>query len=472
MKNILHIRLNTAAPNFRRLTALLFLCLVLNSAYADTNCSAAFEYETYIQLGTEPGSVVFQNTSLGDFTFAQWDFGDGTGSQKTDKSVEHTYATEGTYTVSLMVWTSDESCYSKTETSVLISVGDTDCILTDCVFPGDANSDGFADLEDLLHIGMGHGAVGPSRPNPSVEWFGQPAPDWDQETNDGINYKHLDCDGNGIVSNEDINFVINNYSPMNLEANFLAEGPTARLLFAQDTVHIDEDSPETISLHAVLMLGDSESPVEDIYGLAVSLDYDSTVVTNQGVNVDYYDNSFLGGTGAVLPYAKNLRSIGQVDLAFSRLDGQNTSGYGRIALIEFVIIVDIIGGRHDSESIFEVPVGGIVAVGNDGHPISFAVESEASKVVFLSDKVTSLIDADKEQQVKVFPNPATTELNIDLGTSEGLRLDLYDALGRRVISEAMSGHQHQLSTGELTKGLYLLNIETNNGQTTRKVMIE
>jgi len=407
MKNIRHTYSTLSFPASRLMLGLMFVCFTINfaSALPDTNCNAAFEYENNTQAGSELGTIAFHNVSLGEFTYVQWDFGDGTISNKADKTIFHTYTEEGSFTVSLVIWTANEYCHAKMEESIIISISDTDCSIFDCVFPGDANGDGFADLQDLLHIGMGHGAVGPPRPNSSANWSAQPSFDWDQETADGVNYKHLDCDGNGTISNEDINIVINNYSPMDLDASPLAEGPKARLLFAQDTVYINDTSPETMTLHAVLMLGDNEHPVENLYGVAASLKYDSTVVADQGVLVNYNHNSFLGGAGTVLPYAQNLKSLGQVDLGFSRLDGQNTSGYGRLALVEFVIIVDIIGGRSDTESIFEVPVGGIVAVSNDGYPVSFAVDSEPAKVVFLNDSSTSLEDAAQEKQVRVFPNP-------------------------------------------------------------------
>ena len=53
--------------------------------------------------GAVPLAVTFTDTSTGSITNRYWDFGDGATSNTTAKSVAHTYASSGTYTVSLTV---------------------------------------------------------------------------------------------------------------------------------------------------------------------------------------------------------------------------------------------------------------------------------------------------------------------------------------------------------------------------------
>jgi len=64
--------------------------------------------------GAPPLTVQFTNTSAGDFTTSQWDFGDGGTS--TAVSPTHTYTAVGTYTVTLMVGDgTDTSAITKTK---------------------------------------------------------------------------------------------------------------------------------------------------------------------------------------------------------------------------------------------------------------------------------------------------------------------------------------------------------------------
>ncbi|MEM8908438.1 MAG: T9SS type A sorting domain-containing protein, partial [Bacteroidota bacterium] len=443
-------------------------------AQANTDCSAVFEYDTPGDIYTESGAITFHNFSTGDYTNLEWDFGDGTSSTQIADSINHFYTANGTYTVTLTIWTTDQSCYSKEEQQIYVfDSSNEDCELTDCVFPGNTNGDDQADLSDLLNIAKGFNTIGQPRPNASLDWYGQPAPDWAKETPDGINYKHLDCNGDGMINFSDITAVTANYSPMNLPvSNIQADAPRVYLQFDHDTIYIDDTTPETITLSAALLLGDNEKPMEDIVGLAAHLGYDTTFVqVEQGVSTKYNQNNFMAQSGNFLPYATNLRDNSQIDIAFSRLDGQGSNGYGRIAIIEFVIIVDIIGGRAETETIFDIPVNGIIAVGSDGQPMDIALDAEPAKVVFLSD-LTALNNPELEKQIKIFPNPATTHLNIQIGDLRGSQIELFDLLGQQVLVEPMNGNQHQLATGHLAKGLYLLNIQTDEGVATRKVMIE
>jgi len=212
-------------------------------------------------------------------------------------------------------------------------VADLSCDQTDCVYPGDADNDGESNLYDLLYIGLGYGANGPQRINASCEWEAQPAMDWDQETTDGINYKHLDCDGNGTINQEDVNYVNCNYEPMVGETSNLIEsdGPRIKLQFDVDTIWIDSSSPEVIEFSAGLMLGQSELQMEDIYGLALYLEYDEEFLSEDAViEMDYNENSFLGNSEEVIPYAKDMREDGQIDMALTRTSTVSSSGYGSL----------------------------------------------------------------------------------------------------------------------------------------------
>lgn len=476
MKNKLYISPKSNDSLFSLLMVLIFCCSFTfsNPIQANSNCNASFDYEEHLDLlASQSHGIALHNYSDGDYTNIQWDFGDGTISNSTANPIVHYYAEEGEYTVTLSIWTDNEECFSKRVETITVEGPETDCAIIDCVFPGNANGDGQADLLDLLHIGMGYGTTGAPRPDASYEWYGQPAPDWAEETADGINYKHLDCNGDGIINEADLTPVLYNYSPMDIgTVNVQADAPRVYLQFNHDTIYINESSPETITLGAVLQMGESSQPVEEIYGFAARMSYDTSYVAeNQGVSIHYHQNSFLGGTDVVLPYGQNMRAVEQVDLAFSRTNGTTASGHGRLAILEFVIIVDIIGGRAEAETYFNVPIDGIVAIGQDGQPIDIALDAQPAKVVFLND-LTKVIDPIDGQQVKVFPNPATTELNIDLGELTGSEVMLYDMLGRQVRSETMNGQQHQLMTGDLADGIYLLSVETNKGTVSRRVMID
>lgn len=71
----------------------------------------------------------------------------------------------------------------------------------------------------------------------------------------------------------------------------------------------------------------------------------------------------------------------------------------------------------------------------------------------------------KKQQIKVWPNPAVTEVNFDLGSFQnGLNLELYDLngqLARKVIPGA--GTSFKMDAQGLTEGIYIFRIHSKEG---------
>ncbi|MDG6257423.1 MAG: PGF-pre-PGF domain-containing protein [Methanomicrobiaceae archaeon] len=86
-------------------------------AYPLTTPVAAFTVDP--ASGTAPLTVRFSNTAVGTVTSCTWDFGDGDTDTANFPSVDHTFTSAGTYTVSLNV--TDGSGYSKTATTITVS---------------------------------------------------------------------------------------------------------------------------------------------------------------------------------------------------------------------------------------------------------------------------------------------------------------------------------------------------------------
>ncbi len=76
------------------------------------------------------------------------------------------------------------------------------CAQEDCVWPGDFDKNGIADHRDYLMWGVFNGRTGPAR-NGQVSWRGHAGEDWSDAFH-GINAKHGDADGDGLVDIFDI----------------------------------------------------------------------------------------------------------------------------------------------------------------------------------------------------------------------------------------------------------------------------
>lgn len=79
------------------------------------------------------------------------------------------------------------------------------------------------------------------------------------------------------------------------------------------------------------------------------------------------------------------------------------------------------------------------------------------------EKTTSIGEIKNEIASKIYPNPCTNVLNIEAAGSAKFMATVYDLAGRQVIAPA---HQSNIDVSSLTTGVYMLRLNTEDGQQT------
>ena len=149
------------------------------------------------------------------------------------------------------------------------------------VYPGDCNYDQVANVRDLLPIGLNYNQTGPTRPNATLNWTGQPAADWNRQQANGRDLKHVDCNGDGTIDLFDIPAIILNYGrthmsfkrsggfPLDLRTRSMASS-----YLPGDTVIFD------------LFWGNMDTAVTNAYGLIFSMQYDTSQLKPEAIEVE------------------------------------------------------------------------------------------------------------------------------------------------------------------------------------------
>lgn len=77
------------------------------------------------------------------------------------------------------------------------------------------------------------------------------------------------------------------------------------------------------------------------------------------------------------------------------------------------------------------------------------------------------------EKIQIYPNPVTTgKIYINSESNTSKEIDLYDMLGKRVLSTDMNGYQKEISVGTLKAGVYLLKVTEKSSSITRKIIIK
>lgn len=444
--------------------------------------SSQAEMQTNILSGTLDGGfyVQFINKSTGDYAFLQLDYGDGTpiNTSVMLDTVVHYYTHAGIYRTTLSVW--KDNTYVSTYTKMLVTDASNlnPASLppgTDYVLPGDANNDQKANVYDLLSLGVGYSANGAPRPFANPNWHPQFGPNWSDNLG-GLNFKHLDCDGNGAIHDFDVDVIAANYSPIDTASiPVVPEMPQLRVKFEQDTIVVNPDNPVPISIDADVEVGSASLPALGLYGLAYTLQYPEYVEHDPDT---YYINDFFGTDNHVMSLRKDNYARQQLDMGFVRKDHQNTAGYGRIAKVsfkaDFIIVVDIVAREASKIKPFTVRPKGLKGIDNAGNPKGLTIPVHQDTVwIKLLSPTTKTNEARPDQTVYLYPNPAQDEAAIYTGNLHVAQIEVFNAMGQRMQEVLPSGQMFtHLDVKGWNKGIYTVQVRTDQGLTSKRLVVD
>ena len=205
-----------------------------------------------------------------------------------------------------------------------------------CVWPGDCNFDYIANYLDILNIGLAYNYIGPIRPVLGNGWFGHAAWDWSGSFLSGVNHKHADSNGDGLVNFQDALAIFTNYGQTH-SGNRTQHSSHNDLYFytLQDSVL----AGDTLWIH--VGYGTDSCLIDSAYGVGFQLFYPPSLVDSGSVVVRY-DSSWLGTDQLdMITLDMDLYQSGVVEVGMTRIDHFDTTGYGELCRIGLAMQDDI-----------------------------------------------------------------------------------------------------------------------------------
>lgn len=340
------------------------------------------------------------------------------------------------------------------------------------LWPGDINDNGVVNGIDVLYAGVAYGSTGPPRPGANENWEAQAVGDfWSQIFFDGINYAYADCDGNGVIEENDIEETIK-------DNFFLTHGTLTPDEYSSGTPGsspIVSLSPQVVNVGVGatvifdLLLGTAEIPVQNFYGIAISMNYNPDFTLGSEWEFEGDENAWYDPSDED---AKKLlvvdESAGKMELAITRTNQQSINGGGKIG--EFTIVVeDIVFGLMTDTLFLEIE--SIRMIDKDFNTLS--VVSDSTFVVI--SRPTTTNEPAIGNGISVFPNPAkgyfTIAANEDL-----LGYEIREMTGEvayrsaQIPFDTRTIHVPIIAT-KLRPQLYLLMVHTTAGTIVEKLIL-
>ncbi len=367
----------------------------------------------------------------------------------------------------------------KTYINIFDAVSDSLCHCqgSDCVWSGDMNGDGRVSVTDLISLGRFIGLSGGQRSDISYPFrAGQHAADWNYAQPNGINIKHIDANGDGLLSVEDTTAISDYYASIH---NFIPNEVLAIKDYPFDIIPnaTELDSGDLLVLDIVI--GSNSNPVLDVFGVAFGLSFSPSMIDSASLSGHFYQDGWFANGGTSLQMIKQPKE-GIIHAGFTKTAGIvedeadgfkpiGTSGNGKIGQIKFIVEDEADGFRAKDDFIIRrIYVNNITMEDADGEQFLLP-ETYVDVKINLNRKAP----VPSEEKLLIFPNPARDAIQLHFNGRNTIQaVKLFDSMGNLMDSKNnINTQSHIINTETLPTGMYMIRLLTTEGVISKKVQI-
>ncbi|MBL0328443.1 MAG: T9SS type A sorting domain-containing protein [Bacteroidetes bacterium] len=412
----------------------------IGSFYLTSGDTSALGYHGYISKLDSSGNFIWAGALSGDGVSGGW------GASLAVDALENIYMT-GSYAGTIDV-NPDAGIDSMSTIYASINALVLKMSKSSTVWPGDADHNNVANNYDLLPIGLFYGQTGTPRSVISNSWLEYNAVDWNTLQLNGADIKHADCNGDGIIDNNDTLAINLNYSlthsfaPINNEIRLSAPD----LYFVTSGTSYASGSIVDVEV----WVGSSTTSVTNLYGLAFNINYDASLVQPASESLTF-PASWFGtfGTDAItIAKIDGLSNIASG--AKTRIDHTNVNGYGKVANFKFQLKSSI-----PTNTSMYFSISGYSANDSSGSPILFNTQPDT---IFINSTI-GVSEISNEAQISIYPNPTAGSFNIF--TSEQIKdgsIEIYNVVGELILSQKIINQQNTIDLTDQATGLYFVKV--------------
>lgn len=349
-----------------------------------------------------------------------------------------------------------------------------DCIcVDDCVWAGDTNGDGKVSVVDALSIGRFIGSGGASREESifGSAYEGVSVEDWIDTQVNGKNLKHVDANGDGFITVEDLDVVVDNYGDINsiISADVLG---VKNVPFLLSTTQTEIEVGDLLVVYVTM--GTTAYPAIDLQGVAFAVNLPASLVDSSTVEVEYLESGYLVKDAPYIDLTYQ-PSDGIIHTVGTKTNSLGSTGSGIIATVSFIVEENAEGiktpGRSSSKSVGDViaTINATDIVIEDSRGYKYALPNTSLDII-----VKSEFDDTPESinKLNIYPNPSSDQVTVYSDNGAILnRVSVYSMDGKlmKTINQ-IDSKEVNIEVNDFEKGLYIIKASSNTNTYSSKLI--
>ena len=331
----------------------------------------------------------------------------------------------------------------------------------DCLWAGDMNQDGVVDGKDVLSL-CAIGEVGLPRSGNNTNWIAQFSSNW-PNTVVGINknIKHIDSDGDSLITKSDVNVVDLNYGKRSKVTPQILPTQQNPLIF--NVLNYSTEPGDTVVIEVIM--GENNNPARDFSGLSFQMLYNPVIFDSAWV--EFYEDSWLAYDAPLMSFSK-IPFDGKLDVALTRADETSKSGFGPVGTVK-IVVDDLNGIRFDEDEEFTtISFVGTSGLTRTGH-LTKLNDAEINIQVNESDFDPEL----NKNVLNVYPNPTDEFVTISTNYHNPMEeIRIFNLMGQLIYSKSNVGtNEIELDVSYLESGIYIIDVNAKEGPAVRKLEV-
>ncbi len=278
--------------------------------------------------------------------------------------------------------------------------------------------------------------------------------DWSSSFENGLNYKSLDANFNGVIDPFDFTIAYDNFSgswphhfdPSGVEVSFIARNA---FLSQGDSILVD------------VILGSSLIPIDSMYAFSIEYSVACGTIQSDSLVLDLKPY-FMGDSISNLYSKQNFNEYHHARVAVSRKDHNNVMVAGdTIGTIRGAVWQYYYPGTFD-----QCPLIHIISKG--GYTIPVKIISNPINISSLNSNEELM----HNYSVNIYPLPASNSLNIVSTDFKIKNVVLKNIEGKKIYENELNDNSYVINTEKIVSGIYILEYEIAGNVLRSKVIIE
>jgi hypothetical protein len=100
-----------------------------------------------------------------------------------------------------------------------------------------------------------------------------------------------------------------------------------------------------------------------------------------------------------------------------------------------------------------------------------SIDCNSMATKYKKSPTTASIEDIETETINLYPNPASSEINLEVKDGVGARLEIYSIMGELVYAETLESAHTQIDCSSFSAGLYTVSVVSDKGVISKKIII-